>query len=261
MLRDRVVDVECCDHLGNTGLLIACQNGHLEIAKVLLQHGADCDMRNNAGNTALHFSFAFAHMSLAEYLLSAGASEHIRNSFGLSCREGLNPNRLIDSGIKNRLRSSLSSLDGDSQADSSPSFPTDSPRTPGFRGPASPPTPSVRFQTPPVSASPSSSHDSLLSRRKPQRKLEVNTELSASWQAADAVPEDSAGSGFSVKVEVPVTPARNVDHKSSPPGILDMHSVVIAGSQSPTFRAVAEGKTRWALPGAAPSPTNLGASF
>ena len=83
------VNINIRDSAGNTPLIVSCQNGHIDIAKMLVESGADVRCSNNKGNTALHFCFAYGYDDLGKYLISKGADEYAVNSDGLTCYEGL----------------------------------------------------------------------------------------------------------------------------------------------------------------------------
>ena len=67
----RGVEVDRATGNGNTPLLEAANRGILEVAKVLLQHGADANKAHHDGTTPLHFA-AFKG-SVAEVLLESRA--------------------------------------------------------------------------------------------------------------------------------------------------------------------------------------------
>ncbi|KAH9888725.1 hypothetical protein F4778DRAFT_755098 [Xylariomycetidae sp. FL2044] len=56
LLLDRGADVEVRDHIERTPLLWAATNGNVELAHVLLNHGANIAATNNRGRTALHLA-------------------------------------------------------------------------------------------------------------------------------------------------------------------------------------------------------------
>ena len=58
---------------GNAGLHMAAQDGHVEVVKVLLDHGAEVDATNDSGQTPLHRAAACGHAQTAEELLARGA--------------------------------------------------------------------------------------------------------------------------------------------------------------------------------------------
>ena len=84
------VDInKICDSNGNTPLIVACQNGHLNVVKMLVDSGADMNQINKKGNTPLHYSFAYGFDEIGHYLISLGADEYAVNYEGLTCYEGL----------------------------------------------------------------------------------------------------------------------------------------------------------------------------
>jgi hypothetical protein len=106
-LSQRLIDLHERDENGNTSLHIACQNGHLNICKILLDYDqgeAEVEERegqsgtlvrlvneqNNKGNTALHYTIAYGYREISDYLIAAGgADEYVVNGEGLTCYEGL----------------------------------------------------------------------------------------------------------------------------------------------------------------------------
>mmetsp|Transcript_16577 Transcript_16577/g.24937 ORF Transcript_16577/g.24937 Transcript_16577/m.24937 type:complete len:602 (+) Transcript_16577:124-1929(+) len=82
-------DVDMADANGNTPLIVACQNGHISVCKMLVERGARVSGCNKKGNTALHYCFAYGFAEIGEYLISCGANEYAVNSDGLTCYEGL----------------------------------------------------------------------------------------------------------------------------------------------------------------------------
>ena len=86
LLDNGCVHVECRDNKGATPLMIACQNGHKRMVKMLLKRYANPNAQNNAGQTALHFCFKFGHNELGEYLISKGGDTSITDGQGNSCR-------------------------------------------------------------------------------------------------------------------------------------------------------------------------------
>ncbi|HZD94580.1 MAG TPA: ankyrin repeat domain-containing protein, partial [Candidatus Sulfotelmatobacter sp.] len=65
------------DYPGWTGLHSAAQGGHLEVVKLLLQHGADPNAREAGDNTyPLHWAAASRHLEIVRALLDAGGDAH-----------------------------------------------------------------------------------------------------------------------------------------------------------------------------------------
>jgi hypothetical protein len=67
---------------GLTPLNMAAVFGQTEIAKLLLEKGADVSIANGDGNTALHIASFFAYTELVELLLEKGASVGVKNGRG-----------------------------------------------------------------------------------------------------------------------------------------------------------------------------------
>ncbi len=70
------------DALGDTPLDVAAQTGNMEMAELLLTHGADVNAKANAGWTALHWAAYWQHPAMAELLLRHHADANARNSIG-----------------------------------------------------------------------------------------------------------------------------------------------------------------------------------
>eukprot|EP00960_Hanusia_phi_P043412 756033-Hanusia_phi.AAC.4 len=77
------------DAHGNTPLMVAAQNGHKRLVKMILRSGADPNATNHQGNTALHFATAYGYNTLSKYLISKGADDTLINMKGLTCYDGL----------------------------------------------------------------------------------------------------------------------------------------------------------------------------
>jgi hypothetical protein len=63
-------DINECGVHGNTALHFAAEMGHLEIAQLLTQFGADCRARNAAGKTPVDLAIAKKNVLVVEYLKS-----------------------------------------------------------------------------------------------------------------------------------------------------------------------------------------------
>jgi len=79
--------------LGDTPLSRACAYGHLEVARVLVSVGADVDSSNNEGFTPLHFACQHGHIEICRFLLGAGANFNALTTeqatpLGIACRSG-----------------------------------------------------------------------------------------------------------------------------------------------------------------------------
>ena len=81
-----ILDINQKDKDGNTALTEAAAYGHAEYVKILLEHGAKIDEknnnnnRNNGGNTALIEAAARGHVKCVEILLKKGADVNQANN-------------------------------------------------------------------------------------------------------------------------------------------------------------------------------------
>ena len=75
-------DVNAKDENGNTPLIQATYNGHLEVVKCLVQNGADMDVKNKRGRTALMMAVGCGNLELCSYLIENGADVNVRKFDG-----------------------------------------------------------------------------------------------------------------------------------------------------------------------------------
>ena len=81
--------VHAQDGAGNTPLIVACQNGHMAVCRLLVSNGAELNARNYKGNTALHYAFNYGYDDIGAFLVHCGADDLQTNGEGLTCYEGL----------------------------------------------------------------------------------------------------------------------------------------------------------------------------
>lgn len=67
---------------GSSPLTSAAVFGKTEIAKILLEAGADVNLTNNEGSTALHSAAFFCHTDIVQLLLDYDADKSIKNIYG-----------------------------------------------------------------------------------------------------------------------------------------------------------------------------------
>ncbi|KAJ0410129.1 hypothetical protein ATCC90586_001614 [Pythium insidiosum] len=67
-----------------TALHFAAHGGHVEVVQLLLERGADPELRDAMGNTPLHLSAGWGNLRTTVLLLEAGASPSVVNDSGLS---------------------------------------------------------------------------------------------------------------------------------------------------------------------------------
>ena len=72
---------------GSTALMSAATFGKKEIAKTLIDAGADLAITNNDGSTSLHAAAFFCRVEIVQMLIDANANKTLKNNFGATPRE------------------------------------------------------------------------------------------------------------------------------------------------------------------------------
>ncbi len=70
------------DSHGETPLHLASWNGHMEVARLMINKGADVNARNNLGETPLHLAVRDDDEDMAELLISKGGNVNARDNAG-----------------------------------------------------------------------------------------------------------------------------------------------------------------------------------
>ncbi|XP_036449959.1 ankyrin repeat domain-containing protein 50 [Colossoma macropomum] len=71
LLLEKGADVNSRDEHGRTALSLACELGHLDAVKILVQFNADPEVSDSWGNTALMYSAYGGHSQVLEFLIRA----------------------------------------------------------------------------------------------------------------------------------------------------------------------------------------------
>ncbi len=74
---------------GSTPLISAATFNKIEIAKVLIDGGADLELKNNDGSTALHAAAFFCRVEIVQLLIDANADKSQLNNFGATPRQSV----------------------------------------------------------------------------------------------------------------------------------------------------------------------------
>jgi ankyrin repeat protein len=73
----------------STALITASVFGKTEVAKVLIEGGADIDIQNNEGSTALHSAAFLGRIEIVKMLIDKGADQSLRNNAGSTAYESV----------------------------------------------------------------------------------------------------------------------------------------------------------------------------
>ena len=89
------VQVDAENDNGDTALMIASKEGHVQASRLLIKSGADINKKNIHGDTPLHFASLSGNEDLLTLLLSEGANPNATNNLG--------GNPLLNAVSKNHL--------------------------------------------------------------------------------------------------------------------------------------------------------------
>ncbi|NWY15473.1 ANKR7 protein, partial [Aphelocoma coerulescens] len=81
-LAEKKCKLNPCDKFNQSPLMKAVEHQHGDCGAILLEHGANHDLRGASGNTALHFAVMGSNKSLVELLLEHSADIDAKNEFG-----------------------------------------------------------------------------------------------------------------------------------------------------------------------------------
>lgn len=72
---------------GSTPLITAATFGKVDVAKALIDAGADLSVANNDGSNPLHTAAFFGRIEIVQLLIDANADKSLKNNFGATARE------------------------------------------------------------------------------------------------------------------------------------------------------------------------------
>jgi hypothetical protein len=75
--------------VGSTPLISASVFGKTDIARALIEAGADVNIKNNEGSTALHSAAFLCRLEIVELLLENGADKEALNNYGSTARQSV----------------------------------------------------------------------------------------------------------------------------------------------------------------------------
>ncbi|TMW68597.1 hypothetical protein Poli38472_006065 [Pythium oligandrum] len=92
LLLDYTKDINHADHLGNTPLMRALGGSpSREVIALLIDHGARLSAKDKAGNTALHLALMEGYEDIARYLIDNGADPMAKNRENVRCLDLARP--------------------------------------------------------------------------------------------------------------------------------------------------------------------------
>ena len=75
--------------VGSSPLISAAVFGKTEIARALIEAGADVNLKNSEGSTALHSAAFLCRLEIVKMLLENGADQNILNNYGSTAQQSV----------------------------------------------------------------------------------------------------------------------------------------------------------------------------
>ena len=75
--------------VGSTPLISAAVFGKTEVARALIEAGANMNLKNNEGSTALHSAAFLCRLEIVEILLENGADKELLNNYGSTAHQSV----------------------------------------------------------------------------------------------------------------------------------------------------------------------------
>ena len=82
LLLESGAEVNKADDIGRTPLQVAAFSGHKEVAELLIEHGADPNVNENNGQTPIHVAAMSGHKEVTELLIEHGADPNVVDNHG-----------------------------------------------------------------------------------------------------------------------------------------------------------------------------------
>ena len=98
MLVERGADVSAQKKDGSTALHLASRNGHVDLARMLVERGANVSPQTEDGSTGLHLASDNGHVDLARMLVERGADVSARNEYRSTALHLASQNGHVDFG-------------------------------------------------------------------------------------------------------------------------------------------------------------------
>ena len=96
MLVERGADMSAQRNDGSTALHLASENGHVDLAQMLVERGADVSAQRKDGSTALHWASRYGHVDLARMLVERGADVSAQTKDGSTALHWASQNGHVD---------------------------------------------------------------------------------------------------------------------------------------------------------------------
>jgi ankyrin repeat protein len=102
LLIDNGADVNAKINIGWTVLMIAVYNGHIDIAKMLIDNGANIDAKDDFRRTPLIHAVRYEYDNMIKLLIDNGADVNARDSHGKTARDYIKDKNDFDRIVEER---------------------------------------------------------------------------------------------------------------------------------------------------------------
>ena len=106
LVEEKKVDVNVKDvSIGRTVLFDVCMDGNLELVKILIENGADVNVKDVLGQTALFNACENGNRELLEYMIKHGADVNVADKEGKTLLYFAKKNKYFNKGVIDYLKS------------------------------------------------------------------------------------------------------------------------------------------------------------